>query len=409
MKISINFLLRKSRKSEDGRSSICVRYTYRGSRTELSTGIYALPEHWDVSRQKINSKVKGSKILNENLDRIKIEILDIFNQLRSSNEEFDVNTIKQKLLKIQDSKGILDVFNYYLDSILAKLNKGYSMETYKHYKSSRKRLSEFITKKLRRSDISALSIDYKFLNAFDVFIKKNFNNSQNTAWNYHKHLRRVLNLAISLDYIDKNPYSKFKVRLDETHREILSSDELKRIEGKQIQIERLAVVRDIFVFACYTGLSFSDIAKLSAFHIQQKNDGREWIIIDRKKTNNRCRIPLLPKAKEILKKYEDYPKISGKAILLPVLTNQKMNSYLKELGDICNINKNITMHIARHTFATTVTLSNGVPIETVSKLLGHSSLKTTQIYAKVLDKKIAEDMELLESKLNQVQTSPPKD
>ncbi|WP_394330554.1 site-specific integrase [Sunxiuqinia dokdonensis] len=174
------------------------------------------------------------------------------------------------------------------------------------------------------------------------------------------------------------------------------------MEEKQIQIERLAVVRDIFVFACYTGLSFSDITKLSHTHLQQRADGKEWIIINRSKTNNRCRIPLLPKAKEILKKYEDYPKISGKAILLPVLTNQKMNSYLKELGDICGINKNITMHIARHTFATTVTLSNGVPIETVSKLLGHSSLKTTQIYAKVLDQKIAEDMELLESKLNQV-------
>ncbi|KOH42568.1 integrase [Sunxiuqinia dokdonensis] len=205
-----------------------------------------------------------------------------------------------------------------------------------------------------------------------------------------------------MDYIDKNPYSKFKVGLDETHREILSTEELKRIEEKQIQIERLAVVRDIFVFACYTGLSFSDITKLSHTHLQQRADGKEWIIINRSKTNNRCRIPLLPKAKEILKKYEDYPKISGKAILLPVLTNQKMNSYLKELGDICGINKNITMHIARHTFATTVTLSNGVPIETVSKLLGHSSLKTTQIYAKVLDQKIAEDMELLESKLNQV-------
>ncbi|TDN98384.1 site-specific integrase [Sunxiuqinia elliptica] len=409
MKIVINYFFRKSRKTNGGTSPVYVRFTFKNKRVELSTGIFVSQNCWDTRKQRIKEKVPGSRILNERLDKIRTEIQDIFNQLRSSNEEFDVNTIKQKLLKTQESKGILEIFDYYLDSILAKLNKGYSMETYKHYKSSRKRLSEFITKKLKRSDISVLSIDYKFLNAFDVFIKKNFNNSQNTAWNYHKHLRRVLNLAISMDYIDKNPYSKFKVGLNETHREILSNEELKRIEEKQIQIERLAVVRDIFVFACYTGLSFSDIAKLSAIHHQQKNDGREWIIIDRNKTNNRCRIPLLPKAKEILKKYEDYPKISGKAILLPVLTNQKMNSYLKELGDICNINKNITMHIARHTFATTVTLSNGVPIETVSKLLGHSSLKTTQIYAKVLDKKIAEDMELLESKLNQVQTSPPKD
>lgn len=399
MKIVINFLLRKSRKDDDSKSSICVRITYQGARIELATGIYSSTDHWDTSRQRIKDKVVGARADNERLDRIKTEVQDIFNQLRSANEDFDAYTIKRKLLNIQESKGILAVFDYYLDTILSKLNKGYSMETYKHYKSSRKRLAEYLNSNLNRPDISVQLIDYKFLNSFDVFIKKNFNNVQNTAWNYHKHLRRVLNLAISLDYIDKNPYSKFKVGLDDTHREILSMDELKRIEEKQIQNERLSAVRDIFVFACYTGLSFSDIAKLSHTHLYQKTDGKEWIIIDRSKTNNRCRIPILPKAKEIIKRYEEYPKIAGKKILLPVLTNQKMNSYLKELGDICNINTNITMHIARHTFATTVTLNNGVPIETVSKLLGHSSIKTTQIYAKVLDQKISDDMEVLESKL----------
>ncbi len=283
MKIIINYFFRKSRKTNGGTSPVYVRFTFKNKRVELSTGIFVSQNCWDTRKQRIKEKVPGSRILNERLDKIRTEIQDIFNQLRSSNEEFDVNTIKQKLLKTQESKGILEIFDYYLDSILAKLNKGYSMETYKHYKSSRKRLSEFITKKLKRSDISVLSIDYKFLNAFDVFIKKNFNNSQNTAWNYHKHLRRVLNRAISMDYIDKNPYSKFKVGLNETHREILSNEELKRIEEKQIQIERLAVVRYIFVFACYTGLSFSDIAKLRAIHHQQKNDSREWIIIDRNK------------------------------------------------------------------------------------------------------------------------------
>ena len=399
MKIVTNFLLRKSRKTEDAKSSVCVRITYLGNRIELATGIYSSTDHWDIARQRIKDKVVGARVDNERLDRIKTEIQDIFNQLRSTNEDFDANTIKRKLLNIQESKGILAVFDYYLDSILAKLNKGYSMETYKHYKSSRKRLADFINSSLKKTDISVQCIDYKFLDAFDVFIKKDFNNAQNTAWNYHKHLRRVLNLAISLDYIDKNPYSKFKVGLDETHREILSMEELKRLEDKNIQIERLSVVRDIFILACYTGLSFSDIAKLNKIHLQQGTDGKEWIIIDRSKTNNRCRIPILPKVREILKRYKDYPKISNKDVLLPVLTNQKMNSYLKELGDICDINKNITMHIARHTFATSVTLSNGVPIETVSKILGHTSLKTTQIYAKVLDKKISEDMDVLEAKL----------
>jgi len=399
MKIIINFSLRKNRESADGKSPIYVRFTIKNKRVDLSTGIFAFQDQWDENKQHLKGKIPEARVLNERLDKMKTEIQDIYNQLRSSSEVFDVITIKNRLLNTEESKGVLFVFDYYLNSILAKLNKGYSMETYKHYKSSRKRLAEFISTQLKKTDVPIQTINYKFLDSFDIFIKKDFNNQQNTAWNYHKHFRRVLNLAISLDYIDKNPYSKFKVGLDETHREILSMEELQRLEDKNIQIERLSVVRDIFIFACYTGLSFSDIAKLSRIHLQHGADGKEWIIIDRSKTNNRCRIPILPKAREILKRYEDYPKISNKDILLPVLTNQKMNSYLKELGDICDINKNITMHIARHTFATSVTLSNGVPIETVSKILGHTSLKTTQIYAKVLDKKISEDMDLLLTKL----------
>jgi integrase len=399
MKIIINFSLRKNRESADGKSPIYVRFTIKNKRVDLSTGIFVPQDQWDENKQHLKGKIPGARVLNDRLDKMKTEIQDIYNQLRSSGEEFDATTVKNRLLNTEESKGVLFVFDYYLNSILAKLNKGYSMETYKHYKSSRKRLAEFISTQLKKSDIPIRSIDYKILDSFDIYIKKDFNNQQNTAWNYHKHLRRVLNLAISLDYIDKNPYSKFKVGLDETHREILSMEELKRMEDKNIQIERLSVVRDIFIFACYTGLSFSDIAKLSRIHLQHGADGKEWIIIDRSKTNNRCRIPILPKAREILNRYEYYPKIFNKDILLPVLTNQKMNSYLKELGDICDINKNITMHIARHTFATSVTLSNGVPIETVSKILGHTSLKTTQIYAKVLDKKISEDMDLLLTKL----------
>jgi integrase len=403
MKILINFLLRKNRESADNKFPVYVRFTLKNNRVELSTGIFISKDHWDESKQRIKGKIPGGSVSNERLDKMKTEIQDIYNQLRSSGEEFDATTIKNRLVNTEESKGVLFVFDYYLNSILAKLNKGYSMETYKHYKSSRKRLAEFISTQLKKTDIPIQSINYKFLDSFDIYIKKDFNNQQNTAWNYHKHLRRVINLAVSMDYIDKNPYSKFKVGLDETHREILSMEELKRMEDKSIQIERLSVVRDIFIFACYTGLSFSDIAKLSRIHLQHGADGKEWIIIDRSKTNNRCRIPILPKAREILKRYEDYPKISNKDILLPILTNQKMNSYLKELGDICAINKNITMHIARHTFATSVTLSNGVPIETVSKILGHTSLKTTQIYAKVLDRKISDDMDLLQTKLSKVE------
>ena len=266
MKIVINFSLRSSRETADGKSPIYVRFTFKNKRVELSTGIFVPHDQWDETKQHVKGKYPGARVLIERLDKMKTEIHDIFNQLRSSGEEFDATIIKNRLLNAEESKGVLFVFDYYLNSIIAKLNKGYSMETYKHYKSSRKRLAEFINTQLKKTDIPIQSINYKFLDSFDIYIKKDFNNQQNTAWNYHKHLRRVLNLAISMDYIDKNPYSKFKVGLDETHREILSMEELQRLEDKKIQIERLSVVRDIFIFACYTGLSFSDIAKLSRIH-----------------------------------------------------------------------------------------------------------------------------------------------
>ena len=401
MRLTINFIVKKARQKTNGEIPVYVRFTLHSKRVELSTGIYCHPDKWDEVGQQFRGRNETARILNNRLDKIQDEIQDHYNQLRSTGEDFNVITIKNKLRNIDDREGIVKIFDYYLNSILEKLDKGYSMETYKHYKSSRKRLAAFIKYQYKKADYPVESIDYKFLDAFDVYLKKRFKVHQNTAWNYHKHLRRVLNLAVLMDHIQRNPYNKYKVDLKETHREFLTSEELAKIEEKDIQIERLSAVRDIFVFACYTGLSYSDISKLGKQHLQKGIDKNEWIIIDRSKTNNRCRIPILPKAKEILEKYKNYPKNHNKDLLLPVLTNQKMNSYLKELGDICSINKSITMHMARHTFATSVTLANGVPIETVSKVLGHSSLKTTQIYAKILDQKISEDMSMLQSKLSE--------
>ncbi len=157
----------------------------------------------------------------------------------------------------------------------------------------------------------------------------------------------------------------------------------------------MEIIRDVFVFACYTGLGYAELSKLGHHHIQHGDDGGKWIIIDRTKTDIRCRVPLLPQAKAILQKYENFPLNRNKGKMLPVHSNQKMNEYLKELADICGIAKNLSMHVARHTFATSVTLANGVPIETVSKMLGHTSLKTTQIYARIVDSKISEDMKKL--------------
>ncbi|WP_297101660.1 site-specific integrase [Draconibacterium sp.] len=400
MRVIIHFYPRKSRLNDDGQLPIYVRFTVKSKRVDLSTGLFIQPKHWSDAKGRVKDRAPNAYTVNERLDKLKTEIQDYYNQLRSSGEEFSVSTIKDYLLEVDNKTGVLEVFDYYLESMLAKTG-GYSKETYKHYKSSRKRLATFIKDRYKKNDYPVQTIKFGFLDAFDVYLKQKYKVHQNTAWNYHKHLRRVLNLAISMEHISINPYKKYKVGLAPTHREILTSDELDRLEQKKIQIKRLAIVRDIFVFACYTGLSYSDIHKLNKNHLHKGIDKKDWIIIDRTKTDTRCRIPLLPKAKQLLDKYSEYPTNENSGKLLPVLSNQKMNGYLKELGDICGINKDITMHIARHTFATSVTLANGVPIETVSKILGHSSLKTTQIYAKVLDQKISEDMDMLQTKLSE--------
>ncbi len=228
-----------------------------------------------------------------------------------------------------------------------------------------------------------------------MYLKLNLKVGINTAWWYHKCLKKVLNDAISMELLLRNPYKNFKIKQQDTNRDFLTLAEVHAIDAQKIVAGPLQAVKDIFVFACYTGLSYSDLAKLTDQHLVIGDDGEEWIVVDRTKTNSRCRVPLLPRARVILQKYENYPVNGSKGTLLPILPNQKMNVCLKELANICGINKKISMHVARHTFATSITLANGVPIETVSKMLGHNSLKTTQIYARIVDRKISDDMKKL--------------
>nr|WP_320117461.1 site-specific integrase [uncultured Marinifilum sp.] len=399
MRLIVSYLLRSDRQRSKGLFPLYVRFTLNQKRVQLSTGIKVGRDDWDEVKQLLKPKASGAGVFNNQILKTTTELHDIYNQLVSLDEPFDVLDIKSRFLNEDKFEGLLKTFDYYLHTIKSNIGKGYAFKTLVHYKGSRKKLAEYINVHLRKDDIALNNIDYKFLNGFDVYLKKEYQIHQNTAWNYHKHLKRVLNLAISLEYIEKNPYTRFKVKLEKSHRDFLTLEELKRLENKEIDLIRLSTVRDIFVFACYTGLSYADISKLKRTHIQKRNDGNAWIIINRTKTKTECKIPLFENSLNIISKYADYPEEVLKGRVLPVSSNQKLNSYLKELAEVCGINKNLTMHMARHTFATTVTLSNGVPIETVSKILGHNSLKITQIYARVLDDKISKDMGKLKNKL----------
>ncbi|MFW5726733.1 MAG: site-specific integrase, partial [bacterium] len=208
-----------------------------------------------------------------------------------------------------------------------------------------------------------------------------------------------VNLAVKEEWLNKDPFIKFKLKFEKKDRGFLTQDELLRIQEKNLPIERLDQTRDIFIFSCYTGLSYAEVYDLTPQHIVMGLDRKLWIQGKRRKSGEFYKVPLLPQAKAMVDKYQDHPLSQANGKVLPVYTNQKTNAYLKEIATLCEIDKNLSFHLARHTFATTVTLANGVPIESVSKMLGHTSLRTTQVYAKVVEQKLSEDMSKLEERL----------
>lgn len=231
------------------------------------------------------------------------------------------------------------------------------------------------------------------MSSFEYYLKTERKCSHNTALKYVTNFKKIIRIAYAHDWIDKDPFFNWKAKLKIIEREFLCNEEIQAMVTKDLHATRLDQVRDIFIFCCFTGLAYADLKKLSNEDIVTGIDVERWIKIKRTKTDTRSNIPILPTAQSILDKYQNSPDILNSNILLPVLSNQKMNAYHKETADLCEINKNLTFHIARHTFATTVTLTNGVSIESVSKMLGHKSLRTTQHYAKILDRKVSDDMQ----------------
>jgi site-specific recombinase XerD len=319
-----------------------------GQRFEVATGFTAHHDDWNESKQLIKGRTEDVKIINNRLDKIRTKIQDIYNQLESLGEPFDVRSIKEKFLGNRKEKGLIEVFDLVVKDVEAKVGKDYSIGTLKHYKTSKKRLKDFLKSKIKSDDIPLSKVDFGFLTAFDLFLKTEKKVMPNTALTYHKHLKRVYNIAVSLGLVTKCPYDSFKPTRNKTNREFLTLRELEEIRNKRISIPRMDLVRDIFVFAGYTGLSFCELEKINHSHIQKGIDGKDWIFIYRNKTETRCAIPILPAASSVLKKYENHPDVLLNNTLLPIYTNQKMNSYLKELADICGIQKKLSMHVARH-------------------------------------------------------------
>jgi len=390
-------------KLKNGIVPIYVRIVVDKKRVEISLKKTIAPENWNDAKGLPKGSNNDARKLNTYLEQVRSRLTECYQELNLKKQLITAVAIKNLYLGVrEESHTLLGIFDYHNTEMKNTLEWG----TLKNYFTTRRYVEEFIRHNLKTSDIDLLHLNYKFLADFERFVKSYVPKDsklpcgQNTTMKHIERLRKVVNMAVKNDWLEKDPFVKFKSTFTRTTREFLSAEELHAIEEKQFSIARLQQVRDLFIFSCYTGLAYVDVFELTPQNIIRGIDGETWISTQRHKTDIPVRVPLLPQPMAIIEKYKNHPQVLHSGKLLPGYSNQRLNSYLKEIADLCEIDKPLTFHIARHTFATTVTLTNGVPIETVSKLLGHTSIKTTQIYAKVVEKKISDDMLNLKSKLS---------
>jgi site-specific recombinase XerD len=405
--LSFLFYLKKPKGYISGPVPIYLRLTVNGQRAEMSTSKECLPERWNAAAGLAKGTTEDIKSLNAHLSILQGKIHQYHNQMLATGEIITAETIKNKIAgKSERARSLVKIFEDHNKKIEALLNDEFAPGTLERYKTSLKHTVDFLQWKYNISDIDIKKIDHAFITEYEFYLRSVRKCNNNTAVKYIKNFGKIIRLCIANGWLDKSPFVNYKSKVKEVERAFLVEDEIQTILNKVFATERLNQVKDIFLFSCFTGLAYIDVKKLTKNNITIGIDGEKWIYTNRQKTDTRSNIPLLPMAEEIIAKYKEHPQCLNEGKLLPVLSNQKMNSYLKEMADVCGINKELTFHIARHTFATTVTLTNGVPIESVSKMLGHKNLRTTQHYAKILDRKVSEDMKLLKQKLSVNMPSP---
>ncbi|WP_291122679.1 site-specific integrase [Empedobacter sp. UBA7620] len=396
--LKLHIYPRSAKTNKQGFYPIYVRITLNGKRWEFSTKKFINPKTWDAKNAKIKPTVTEASSINNYLNQIKTQIINLEIEYNIRNQEISLDDIKNLFARKQDEvvRMIVPIFKLHNEQISKLANKEFAPGTILRYETTLKHLQDFLKFQYKVEDMALEKIDHAFIMDFDFYFRTVRNCNNNTTVKYIKNFKKIINYCLANDWIRKDPFVNYKVKIEKVECIFLSEEEIVKIYIHEHPAERLKLVRDIFIFSCYTGLAYVDVDNLTKNHIVKGIDGQLWIHTYRQKTSTPTKIPLLDIPLEIINKYQDHPLCKG-GKLLPVFSNQKMNVYLKEIAAIAGINKELTFHCARHTFATTVTLSNGVPIESVSKMLGHNSITTTQHYARITEQKISHDMEHLKN------------
>ena len=392
------FFLKRDKQKANGMIPLFCRITVDGQETRFGMKCDVNSNFWDVKTGKATGRTTEAVKINALVDNTKVAIFKVYRELQERDNYVTAERVRNVFLGVEaKQQTLLELYDKHNRERKLLIGVSLCQSTYTSYVRTYERLGDFLRKWYNLSDIPIREIDHEFICNFKAYLVANYRLTHNSLTKYLKNLRYIIGIAIQKDYISKNPFINFSMQSQDANRGFLSQEDVEKLIAFQSKNKKLEQARDLFVFCCFTGLSYSDVANLTEQHIQLSFSDKMWIKGRRQKTDIKYNIPLLNIPQLILKKYADSPLCDK---VLPVPKYHNYRDRLKRITKICEIDKNITSHLARHTFATTIALTKGVPIETVSKMLGHTSIKTTQIYAKVINSKISNDMDMLAEKLN---------
>ena len=395
---NVLFYIKRNEPKKDGRVVIMVRITINGIRSQFSSKLLVQPEQWDSKNERVKGQVAEARNLNRLLENIGSSLNVHYNKFMSIDGHVTSERLRNIFLGLEEQEQtIILYFDKYNDQYKLKVGTTSTHRTYSRYLLTRERLAEFMKQRYKLSDMPINEITVSFVDEFYLYIRNNTECNHNSSLKFLQRVRTILYFAKNNGLSFTDPFGSFRFRYDKVNRGYLDQDELDILYAKKFPSARLSQVRDIFIFSCYTGLAYIDIFELTEDKIRKAFDGHLWIMTKRRKTDVNTNVRLLDIPLEILEKYKGKQK-NGK--VLPVISNQKINDYLEEIGDICAIEKKFTFHVARHTFASTIALGNDVPMESIQSMLGHANIKTTQIYAHVIDRKLSRDMDKMAKVVN---------
>lgn len=399
----VSFFLKKTKLLKNGEASVAMRITVDGQRVENNIRKSILPSLWDQAKERAKGTSASAVDLNRFIEEARVRIHQIITELQQEGAEINPLIVQQRFYGVgqvrKQERTILQVIREHNDEAKQLIGKDFVEITWRRYETMKRYLGELIKQKYSVDDLPLSDFTGEVIRAYEVYLKTEKDLCQNTLIRYMKALKKITNRCLANDWIHKDPFAGIKFREDPTYPEFLTLEEVDRIYNCNPGSKRLEVIRDMFLMSAFTGLAFSDVSQLTEDHIVTDNDGNKWIRKPRQKTKQMSNIPLLDIPLAIIEKYQGDKKAAKKGVLLPIPCNQVMNRYLKEIATICKINKHLTMHTARHTYAT-LCLSQGVSLKNVSKMLGHASVKMTERYARVLDSSVLRDMNAIRDTLN---------